>query len=330
MKYWVIALLVLMALVTCGGCSSSAPEVGAALAPATDASGAGTRIASALGWGPPTVLESTPPHCALGTSMATIGGNPALSYMVFSDQGPTKGFTVYYARANDSTGTSWGNPVAVTFWPFPYDGDNRTSLREVNGKPAIAYASFPNGHMYDDVRYVRAKDPAGNKWGTPVIVDPYTDRHGPYQGAGTTLEMVNGNPAVWHRDGSVMQYARSLDQNGSTWGSPQVIGPTGTFSIVNGYVTLRYVDSGVLYFRRAADANGDSWLDPVAIGNSSGSGSLHIVNGFPALTYSEGGTLYYCRAADAYGSSWGAPVDLGSNNGFQYSFAIVNGQPAVT
>jgi len=328
MKYWVIALLVLTALVIGGGCSSSAPEMSAALAPVTDASGSGTRIASALNWGAPTVLESSPPHCTVGMSSAIIGGNPAVSYMIWSDQGQEPGFTIYYARANDPNGTSWGNPVAVNFWPYSHDYDNWTSLCEVNGRPAIAYQSFPNGMMYNDVRFVRAKDAVGNTWGTPVIVDPYDDDWFDFQGDGTTLKMVNGNPAIEYMDGGSHKYVRASNPNGSRWGTPQII--RGTFTILNGYPTLSYTDGGILYLRRAADANGDSWLDPVAVVSGTSFGAFSIVNGNPALTYSDNGELYYCRAADPYGDSWCAPVDLCNTNGLSHSFAIVNGNPAVS
>ena len=105
MKTWVIALAVLTTFVIGGGCSSSAPEVSTALAPATDAAGSGTRIASALSWGSPIVLDGTTPSGDDGISLAIIGGNPAVSYQIFSDQGEEAGFTLYYVRANDAEGT---------------------------------------------------------------------------------------------------------------------------------------------------------------------------------------------------------------------------------
>jgi hypothetical protein len=335
MKTWVIALLVVLTFVISGGCSSSAPQVSAALAPAGDAAGSGTRIASALSWGSPIVVDGTTPSGDDGISLAMIGGNPAVSYQIWSGGGSTPGFTVYFARANDSAGTSWGAPVATAFWPWVQDYMLCTSLCEVSGKPAIAYQSWVNGADIGggEVHYVRAKDTVGNNWGNPVLLAPSDVDGMDYQGRGTTLRVVNGYPAVWYHDAGRHMYARALDAKGSNWGSPQDVGPYGTISIVNGYPTLRYSDGGVLYFVRAADANGDSWLDPVIIGNGSDASPIAIVEGHPALAYSDdGGALCFIRATDANGDGWGSPqTALADPTTPNYKrLEVVDGCPAIT
>jgi len=62
-------------------------------------------------------------------SLAVINGRPAISY---SEDGH---FSVRYARALDSNGDAWGEPVVANLLHNAYF----TSLAEVNGNPAISY-----------------------------------------------------------------------------------------------------------------------------------------------------------------------------------------------
>ena len=79
-----------------------------------------------------------------GLSLMVVSSNPAVSF--YKNDG-----TLQYLRADNSTGTLWGNPVTV-------DGSGYvgayTSMIMVNGRPAIAY--------YDayaaEVKYLRAPD----------------------------------------------------------------------------------------------------------------------------------------------------------------------------
>lgn len=332
MKTWGITLIVLALLTAICGCSISALDGDLALAPGAGAPDSGDRAASALSWGSPIVLDSTTPSGNDGISLAMIAGNPAVSYQIWSDAGPTAGFTVYYVRANDSAGTSWGDSVAVTFWPMRQDYNCSSSLYEVNGKPAIAYQSFPNGMAYCDVRFVRAKDTVGNNWGNPVIIAPDDQEGLDFQGDGTTLRVVNGNPAVWYKDAGNQRYVRALDAKGSNWGSPQIIGPAGAMSIVNGYPALRCSSGGALYFRRAADAYGDSWCDPVVFGYGSNISSLAYVNSNPAVAFCDDlGALCFVCATDLYGDSWGSPQTVLTDAGPAdfIKLEVVDGCPAI-
>jgi hypothetical protein len=347
MKYWAIALVVLTILVISGGCSSSAPEVSAALAPATDTSGSGTRTASALNWGSPIVLNDQAPQHDVSKSLAIIAGNPAVSYIVWSDQGPQTGFTVYFQRADDPAGTSWGSPNAVAFWPFPNTYSVFSSLCEVNGKPAISYQAFPNGAAYCDLRFVRAKDPTGRNWGTPIIVDPYDETLFDFKGSAAFMKVVNGNPAIWYTATGSGKYVRALDPNGSNWDTPTdcpYYYGSGSVTIVNGHPAMTFVTGGDLHFVRAADANGFSWVNPPqTVLTDSGpydQNRLIVVGGYPAIAFSgkkatfpESG-VRFIRALDADGTNWPAvavdvTVSSENSNDWLGEVAVVNGLPSI-
>ncbi len=212
-----------------------------------------------------------------------------------------------------------------------------TSLAVVNGNPAISYQT--NGAGYGDLKYVRATDADGTSWGTPVTVDA-SGLAGDY----TSLQMVNGNPAISYHEDSAddLKYVRATDANGATWGTPVAVdtGSVGghtSLEVVNGYPAISYYDSvgNDLKYVRAADAGGTNWGTPVTADASGGQyTSLAVVNGNPAISYYEfgGNNLRYVRATDADGTSWGTPVtlDAGGTVGLYTSLEVVNGYPAIS
>lgn len=361
MRTWVITLIVLLTLVIVGGCSSSAPEVSAALAPTVDAPDADARSTSALAWGSPIVVDSqASPGNQEGTSLAIIDGNPAVSYVVWGFQGRSAYYTLYYARANDPAGTSWGRPIALVAMPANskplniYLQARPTSLCEVNGRPAIAYEDvsewLTNRHRH--LTYIRAADSVGKKWGTPLIVDDEAET-----GLFCTMKVVNGNPAItytcypYYNNYSNSRYIRALDPNGETWGTPLVPDPYSdipfhNLTVANGHPAICYGAPGQLIFNRATDPDGSSlssWSNPVVV-QSGGDAqrwrvkSLAIIDGHPALAYSDvgphggGAGVYFTRALDADGSVWPADevlVSDGTSFDWIGTLADIGGLPSI-
>ncbi|MCC7479548.1 PKD domain-containing protein [bacterium] len=266
-------------------------------------------------------------NTGLNSSLAVINGNPAISYWSLTD------YTLRFARALDANGTTWGSPLELG-----QDLGQFSSLTEVNGRPAICYSadsvhelrylrandadgtnwgssvlvdtvgSFLDCSMnvvngkpaisyYDslnqDLRYVRSSDAEGNSWLAPVIPDSTGST-----GRSSSLEIVNGNPAIAYtfqastRD---MKFVRANDADGASWGLP---------------LTL--------------DSAGDTGVNP----------SLAVVGGTPSIAYADftNFDLRFVRALDADGSTWDTPLTLDSADlvGWYVSLAVFNGSPAIS
>ena len=65
-------------------------------------------------------------------------------------------------------------------------------------------------------------------WGTPVFLETLAGTGG-QTGQYTSLQVVNGNPAIVYLDGSHnnLMFLRANDASGSTWGTPIVIDTNG-------------------------------------------------------------------------------------------------------
>lgn len=267
-------------------------------------------------------------------SLAVVNGNPAISY--FAGTGDLK-----YVRASDASGTSWGAPVTVriSLNGGGFATGQYTSLAVINGNPAISYCTS----YYLDLNYVRAKDPNGTSWGTPVVLDEKASSIGLFN----SLAVVNGNPAVsYYDDGGDLKYVRAKDESGTSWNTPvfvDQIGDVGQYTslaVVNGNPAISYYDAsdGNLKYVRANDASGASWGTPVAVDTTGTVGlytSLAVVNGNPAISYYDlysNFNLKYVRANDASGTSWSVPaaVDTAGSVGAFTSLAVIDGNPAIS
>ncbi len=299
------------------------------------------------------VVEDNRSYEGTDISLAVVNGFPALSLV--DDFG-----NLYYIRALDGTGLHWGS----MFWLDSSSSFGGTSLKTINGYPAISYRkrsgnatgqftsqAIVNGNpaisYYDalngDLMYVRALDINGNSWGTPVPVDT-TNSVGSYN----SLFVVNGNPAISYFDetNGDLWYVRASDTNGATWGTPvavDTVNYVGLFTslrVINGNPAISYYDSsnGDLLYVRASDADGTTWGTPVTVDSSFSTGlhtSLTIVNGNPAISYFDWSNydLKYVRALDANGVSWGTPVTVDGADtlvGEYTSLAVVNGNPGIS
>jgi ABC-type phosphate/phosphonate transport system substrate-binding protein/predicted enzyme related to lactoylglutathione lyase len=293
---------------------------------ATDADG--------TSWGTPMAVDSAD-SVGQYTSLAVVNSNPAISYYDSTNT------ALKYVRAADTSGTSWGTPVTVdtngTLTAGLYG-----SLVVVNGNPAISYYQ---GSSQANLRYVRATDASGIAWAAPVTLDSAGT-----VGQHTSLEIVNGNPAVSYYDSTNgdLKYVRASDASGAGWNIPVTLDSTGTVGqftsllVVNGNPAISYYDvtNTDLKYVRASDASGASWptaiiVDANILNPITGPYSSHsIVNGNPAISYfnSSNGDLQYIRATDASGTTWGprVAVDVGGSVGPYTSLTVVNGNPAIS
>ncbi len=209
------------------------------------------------------------------------------------------------------------------------------SMVIVNGHPAIA--TVDAGHNM--IRFVRANDPQGSSWGTPVFVNtPAVD------GTHLSLCVVNGRPAIaYHRVfGQDLMYVRANDVNGDNWGTPVLVdepgdvGKAASIAVVNGAPAISYYDGAIqrLRYVRANDADGTSWgtpVNPELIIGQINSTTLVVVNGHPAIGFGRNGNTRYIRATDADGATWGTGVTMvtGLSNGTFTSLAVVAGFPCM-
>lgn len=113
----------------------------------------------------------------------------------------------------NAPGSNWVSGGVVDSEQGFTDVGKHASMLVVEGFPAIAY--------YDatamDLKYVRALDARGTRWGTPVRVASRGD-----VGQFPSLSIINGNPAISYYDatnGSLM-YVRATDAPGVFWGTP--------------------------------------------------------------------------------------------------------------
>lgn len=230
--------------------------------------------------------------------------------------------TLQFVQSKTESGSSWNTPIIVdTFATF---GVN-LNLAIVDGNPAIAYSSVTS----NETKFVRANDPFGNTWGTPVqIITPRADR--------LSLAVVNGNPAICYRElgTAILRYVRANDSIGSTWGSPVTVDASfsGTYSsllVVDGLPAIAYSEDIIndLNYVRALDVNGATWDTPVPVdATTPDTITMIIVDGNPAIGYAAGGNVTYVRASDSVGSTWGTPVSVTS--GSVPNLALIGSNPA--
>jgi len=268
------------------------------------------------------------------SKLLVVNGNPAMVALDAARSG------LLFIRALDPSGTNWAKPVRV---------DTRLgwdcSLQIVNGNPAISYFDILKG----DLIYVRSLDASGTVWPTPITLDGNTS----YVGSYTSLEVVNGNPAISYYDDTKgdLKYIRAMDASGIAWAQPitvdtaQNIGRWTSLRVVNGKPAISYYDvtNRDLKYVYAKDISGSAWEVPITIDATEDVGeetSLQVVNGHPAISYDRRGistnsAMKYIRASDSTGKAWNNPVIIdSSSNGLasnpSSSLQIVNGNPAIS
>jgi len=192
--------------------------------------------ASGTTWGAPVKVDRVGDVGQYAT-LAVVNGNPAISYY------DNTNFDLKYVLANDASGTTWGAPVTVD---SAGDVGMCTSLAVVNGNPAISYSDLDS-----DLKYVRANDISGTTWGAPEMVVKGDLAEGEWVGEGTSLAIVNGNPAISYcycAGKSDLKYVRANDASGTTWGAPVKVDYVGdvdqypALAVINGHPAISYCD----------------------------------------------------------------------------------------
>jgi hypothetical protein len=211
-----------------------------------------------------------------------------------------------------------------------------TSIRVVNGRPAIAYSAL------SQLRYARAMDAAGTTWSAHVVVDGASN-----VGQHCSMEIVNGRPAVSYYDAAAgrLKYVIATNADGTAWSTPVVVdssanvGQHTSLAVVNDRPAISYYDvtGGNLKFVRATDVDGATWNAPLVVESTGDTGlftCLRMVNTRPAISYYDQtlGVLKFVRASTVNGTAWDAPVtvDSAADVGRYTSLAIINGMPAIS
>ncbi len=268
------------------------------------------------------------------SQLMVVNGNPAMVAADIARGG------LLFIRALDPAGTNWAKPVKI---------DSRTSfdcsMQIVNGHPAISYFDLNKG----DLIYVRSLDASGTVWPTPLTLDGNTS----YSGSYTSLEVVNGHPAISYYDqtNGDLKYIRSMDASGIAWAqsitvdTAKNVGAWTSLRVVNGNPAISYYDNTNrdLKYVYSKDISGSDWELPITIDANRDAGTrtfLQVVNGHPAIAYNGQGVslnsaLMYIRASDSTGKTWNNPVIIDSSSNGLTSFTssslqIVNGKPAIS
>ena len=248
-------------------------------------------------------------------ALAVIAGNPAVAYYHSSTN------EIQYIRADDAMGSSWSNPPVVLETGVAVS--EMVTLAQVNGNPAVAYATTGELH------YIRADSMAGTgdtaaDWGSPaVVVDPTGT-----VGGWPSLAIIAGNPAIGYynsfaKEAMYIRAVTSTGQTGADWpGAPLTI--SGATSVggytnlvkVNGHPAMCYFEDSVgsLQFIRALTPQGATGADwpagSVTVDTGSSAGlwcSMALVDGHAAIAYTIASpfqALCYSTAQDLNGTSW--------------------------
>ncbi len=198
-------------------------------------------------WSSPQIIDGVR---GAGTfpSMAVINEDPAVSYY--------SGGSLFFVRALDSIGASWGEPIRLEIAPMIGTG-GKTSLVAVNGNPAIAYIRWlQNNHL--GLGFVRALDANGTIWSPSMTLDDSSDQVGLY----ASMAVIDGNPAISYYDhiNRDLKYMRASDSNGATWGSRVTLdynGEVGSFtslSAIDGSAAISYCNLTNGSLKWASDA----------------------------------------------------------------------------
>ncbi len=181
--------------------------------------------ANGTSWGTPVQLTNnsvTGDHC----SLCMISGNPAVSYRGTNGQ-------LFYVRANDTAGLTWGSPIAVG----PSARVFYTTLKEIEGRPAIAYYELTGGPT-EKLKYVRASDTTGASWPTPTQLDT-----GSGVGPFPSLTTLGGKPVIAYKGTGGMRVLLSTDSTGGSWAASLLVDATsGATAIaeINGNLSIAY------------------------------------------------------------------------------------------
>lgn len=275
-------------------------------------------------WGAAVTIASTANELA-GFGVQQINGFPAVAY--YNDT-PTNG--LYYVRATNAQGSSWGTPLHLDSVPSA----GSPSLAVVNGKPAIAYSQF----FSRSIRYISATDVNGAAWNSAETVLTDTNNYH----TNIALTAYNGNQPLitYYRRSNEVDIGSILGNNaqGNSWGSVVYLGvdermeATSQFLHYNGIYRVVYINSTHTAVQTADTTDGTTWTIRSIAGGIAGEYIVSaLINGKPAVLYADYNkqTLNYVQANDTSGTSWGQPHVVLNSSPRAFSLAEVNGKPAI-
>ncbi len=158
--------------------------------------------------------------------------------------------------------------------PDTYEVAEWIDMILVGGNPAIAYTDDTNR----DLKYVRAANPAGSVWDTPVTV--VADGGEASVGAWCSMAMVNGNPAIAYYDQTNrdLKYVRASNATGSAWSAPVTVAAhatndlgrgcrlkTFTVTVGSERPVIAYLDAtaGTVRMTVSSNTTGTAWGSPL-------------------------------------------------------------------
>lgn len=242
-----------------------------------------------------------------------VDGKPAIAYYSV-DAGEVR-----FVRSEDSLGNSWSAPVSVAPANMSEYEFQRLSVQIVNGRPAIAFAS------YGEIRFSMASNSIGSSWNPSTVIHGEDDG---WRGNPKLLEVggvpcivshvqvFQGNPPSY----SAIEFFRASDNFGSNW-NPQMpiceeaeagehVGQP-TCAMISGRPAVCFEKENEGYERivwsLSQDAVGTTWSLPTEVSLYGKNPELHENNGKPAVAFArpEDDEVFYVVGADAQGSVWG-------------------------
>ena len=296
-------------------------------------------------WNDP-VMVLTDPKEFSSASLATIDGHPAIAYAIESSN------AVYYVRALDAQGATWGTPVQLS----ASDSIVFANLIEVNNRPALTFETRFNaaGVQSNSVWYAVANDATGASWNAPQQLDYIVNTNSAGVGGYTPrLIMANTLPAVVYSRHYENPHSYSLHfrragaiHGTGPWGSDVTIFTNAgvlfssvPFAVheVDGHPAVVVLDEAptpLVRYIRADDANGSSWPVGEVAMNQGVSGrdslSLSFRSGRAEVAAITPGQILYRRKAT--GTLWLSLRDLTHPNispGSIIFLREVAGQPAI-
>ncbi|MCH7472167.1 PKD domain-containing protein [bacterium] len=158
-------------------------------------------------WGEPSPVYG--PNSSNHLSMAVVGGKPAMA--VYRSSIGVDYDDLLYISARDKDGEQWNVPVVLEYLGI---GAGTPRLAEAAGLPAIAYVN----HSLGALKYIRAINESGGKWGEPLVLDSQAK-------PGVSLALLDGRPAVVYLKTEDLQlmFIAANDAEGASWGFPVLV-----------------------------------------------------------------------------------------------------------
>jgi len=239
---------------------------------------------------------------------AVISNRPVCVYTGNSD--PSNN-VLYYLRANDSLGGSWGAPKLIGQPPDPGSMVPR-QLIVVDGKPAVVGG-------FNSTFYVAAQNVNGTAWDEFISL-PFGNHDAPIANDAVSAVSVAGLASLIRPiNGEDLLYSRAAQPDGASWSENVLVDSLETVAggakliEVSGLPAVFYYDEvmGALKYRRARNVDGSEWEPPLVLDSRAEGFVLpFVVDSRPCIMYSDriSNTLNFMAANDASGSYWGSPA----------------------